>query len=264
VFWRYRLRPTRRFEYVSSSATDMVGYTPEEHYADPDLVMKFIHPEDEPLLRRAIEAPHAVSLPLVLRWRAKNGRVVRAKHWLFIELDQMGQPTVIEGLAEEVSAAEEGEAEWLGPEHLFALSLDMLCIAGVDGYFKRLNPAWERTLGWPRAELLSRPYLEFVHPDDRERTVVEAARLARGSDTISFENRYRCKDGTYKWILWKATVVPDRGLIYAVAHVPDKPKAKPVAKPAPQPEPVPGSELPLDPAQPAPAQPAPAQPGQAQ
>lgn len=97
------------------------------------------------------------------------------------------------------------------------LTLNLLCIAGTDGYFKHLNPAWETTLGFTREELLSRPYLELVHPDDREATSVEAARLASGGNTLSFENRYRCKDGSYRWLLWSAIVRAERELIYAVA-----------------------------------------------
>jgi len=97
------------------------------------------------------------------------------------------------------------------------LSLNPLCIAGTDGYFKHVNPAWETTFGFTREELLSRPYLEFVHPDDREATTAEAAKIASGCNTVSFENRYRCKDGSYKWLLWSAVVRPERGLIYAIA-----------------------------------------------
>jgi PAS domain S-box-containing protein len=99
----------------------------------------------------------------------------------------------------------------------FELSLNLWCIAGTDGYFKHLNPAWETTLGYSREELLSRPYSEFVHPDDREATIAEAAHVALGRSTLSFENRYRCKDGSYKWLLWSAIVEPERELIYAVA-----------------------------------------------
>jgi PAS domain S-box-containing protein len=103
-------------------------------------------------------------------------------------------------------------------EHFFALSLDMLCIAGFDGYFEWLSPSWEKALGFTREELLGRPYLDFVHPEDREAAFAEAQRIAKGGQTVSFENRYRCKDGSYKWLLWSARPVSDHQLIYAVAR----------------------------------------------
>jgi len=100
----------------------------------------------------------------------------------------------------------------------FTLSLDLLCISGFDGYFKRLNPAWQRTTGYTINELVSKPYLEFVHPDDREATQREAQRLVEGKDTIYFENRYICKDGSIKWLLWSASTFPEKEIIYAVAR----------------------------------------------
>ncbi len=103
-------------------------------------------------------------------------------------------------------------------DQLFNLSLDLFCIAGFDGYFKRINPAWEKTLGIPKEELLSRPYLDFVHPDDREATLGEAKSMGEGIVTFSFENRYRCGDGTYVWLLWNATPSSDHKLIFAVAR----------------------------------------------
>ena len=99
----------------------------------------------------------------------------------------------------------------------FELSLNLWCIAGTDGYFKHLNPAWETTFGYTREELLARPYFEFVHPDDREATIAEAAHVALGRSTLSFENRYRSKDGSYKWLLWSAIARPEKELIYAIA-----------------------------------------------
>ncbi len=101
---------------------------------------------------------------------------------------------------------------------LFDLSLDLLCIAGFDGYFRLVNPAWERTLGYSREELLSRPYLEFVHPEDRDATTLEAARLSSGDHTFSFENRYICKDGSVKWLLWNAFTSAEQQLVYAAAR----------------------------------------------
>ncbi len=98
----------------------------------------------------------------------------------------------------------------------FSLVPDMLCIAGFDGYFKRLNAGWGRTLGFSDAELMAEPFINFVHPDDRERTLAEAARLEDGVMTYGFENRYRCKDGSYKWLQWNSA--PFQGLMYATAR----------------------------------------------
>ena len=94
----------------------------------------------------------------------------------------------------------------------------MLCIAGIDGYFKHLNPAWEKTLGYSKEELLSHPYVDFVHPEDRDATIAEASSLAAGRDTFIFENRYRCKDGSYKWLRWTGGVRAEKGVIYASAR----------------------------------------------
>jgi len=103
-------------------------------------------------------------------------------------------------------------------ERFFEISHDLLCIAGFDGYFKSLNSAWENTLGFTKEELLTTPYLDFVHPEDRKSTTVEARKVATGNSSTRFENRYRCKDGSYKWFQWIATPVFDQQLIYAAAR----------------------------------------------
>jgi PAS domain S-box-containing protein len=103
-------------------------------------------------------------------------------------------------------------------DRYFNMSLDLLCIATVHGRFKRLNPAWEAVLGYTLDELLAHPYLDFVHPDDREATEVAAARLAEGVDLVHFENRYRCKDGSYRWMMWTAATQPERNTVYASAR----------------------------------------------
>jgi two-component system, sensor histidine kinase and response regulator len=103
-------------------------------------------------------------------------------------------------------------------DRFFNLSLDLLCIANFDGYFLRLNPAWESTLGIARAELLAKPWLEFVHPDDRDATVNAKTTIENDTEIMAFENRYRCSDGTYKWLDWNAFGYRDQGLIYAVAR----------------------------------------------
>ena len=98
------------------------------------------------------------------------------------------------------------------------LSVDLFCVAGFDGFFKNLNPSFEKTLGFTVQELMAKPYLEFIHPDDRPTTVVERDRLEGGKVTLAFENRYLCKDGSYKWLLWNAVSVSEQSAIYAVAR----------------------------------------------
>jgi PAS domain S-box-containing protein len=103
-------------------------------------------------------------------------------------------------------------------DRFFVLTSDMVCIAGFDGHFKRINPAWEKTLGYSREELISRPFLEFVHPDDQKKTIAETVKLTRGGETIAFENRYRCKDGSYRWLSWSARPSTEAQMIFASAR----------------------------------------------
>ena len=117
-----------------------------------------------------------------------------------------------------VAAAATGEYEVYDLDRFFNYALDMLCIAGTDGYLKKVNPAFTRTLGYTAAELLQHPFAEFVHPDDRYDTVAEVGRLSTGTPSLSFENRYRCKDGSYRDLHWTSFPEPHTGLLYAVAH----------------------------------------------
>jgi PAS domain S-box-containing protein len=102
-------------------------------------------------------------------------------------------------------------------DRFFELSIDMLCIAGTDAFFKRLNPAFTNILGYELRELMTKPYYDFVHPDDLEATIQETEKLKQGIPTIEFENRYRCKNGTYKWISWHC-MPHHSGALYAVAR----------------------------------------------
>ncbi|MBM3391602.1 MAG: PAS domain S-box protein [Betaproteobacteria bacterium] len=102
-------------------------------------------------------------------------------------------------------------------DRLFNLSLDMLCIVGMDGSFRRVNPAFKRVLGYAPEQIASRPLLDYVHPEDLSATVEALRQLAAGHPA-SFEGRWRAADGHHRWLLWAINPVPEEKLLYAVAH----------------------------------------------
>ncbi len=101
-------------------------------------------------------------------------------------------------------------------DHYFSANLDLFCIADLDGYFRRLNPQWQETLGYPLEELEGIKFLDLVHPNDLESTLAAVSRLSAQEAILNFENRYRCKDGTYRWLEWRS--MPAGNLIYASAR----------------------------------------------
>jgi PAS domain S-box-containing protein len=104
-------------------------------------------------------------------------------------------------------------------KQFFDLALDLMVVVGFDGYFKRVNPVAERILGYSRRELLSRPFTEFLHPDDIQRTDDQFAKLMMGGDeVIGFENRYRCANGSVRWIQWNSRTVRERDFLYGVGR----------------------------------------------
>ena len=127
-----------------------------------------------------------------------------------------GKPTGFIEVAEDITERKRSEEEI---EKFFNMAGYMICIASIDGYFTRINASFEQTLGYSSDELLSRPYLDFVHPDDRDKTTaVVEEKLAKGAEVIGFENRYRCKDGSYKWLSWVSHPVVEKGITYAIAY----------------------------------------------
>jgi PAS domain S-box-containing protein len=101
----------------------------------------------------------------------------------------------------------------------FALTPDLLCVvSSQDGYFLRLNPAWTQVLGFSLAQLRAAPFVDFVHPDDRAASLAELSRATGGERVINFANRYRTRDGSYRWLEWTAAPAPDRRVVYAAAR----------------------------------------------
>jgi PAS domain S-box-containing protein len=176
-----------------------------------------LHPEDRPV---ALERFHAI-MQGKIEPRQREYRVCRAGgdyalgEFTIAPQRKDGVIVGFFGIGRDITERKRAEEQL---DRLFHRSLDMHCLAGFDGYLKRVNPAWERTLGFTTAELLSRPYLEFVHPDDRAGLVEELGRLQQGQDITAFEMRCPCKDGTIKWTLWNATTLPSQHLIVATGR----------------------------------------------
>jgi PAS domain S-box-containing protein len=154
----------------------------------------------------------------LLRERDAQGRETAGRTRILLRLDTLATIALILGafllLRREVQERARAEDD---VNQFFKVSADLLCVAGTDGYFKRLNPAWEKVLGFSMAELLSKPYVEFIHPADAVPTRA-AAETSAVSGIESFENRYRTRKGEYRWLNWNSRPDAERRLIYAAAR----------------------------------------------
>jgi PAS domain S-box-containing protein len=103
-------------------------------------------------------------------------------------------------------------------DRIFESASELIIVANADGTFRNVNPAWKEVLGWERSDLIGRPFLDYVHPDDKEATILEFTRVAGGERTVNFENRYRAKDGSYRHLAWTGTPLMAEGVVYGLAR----------------------------------------------
>ncbi|NJM17325.1 MAG: PAS domain S-box protein [Richelia sp. SM1_7_0] len=189
------------------------GYSFEE--VENKQVSDLIAPEEIETTTKVFEQLKKGNFPNQYQnnWVAKNGNLHLISWSNTCLIDDDGSIKYIIATGIDITEKKQIEEDL---NRFFSLSLDMLCIAGLDGYFKQVNPAFEETLGYQKVELFAQPFLSFIHPDDVAPTLAEMDKLSQGVKTIAFENRYRCKNGSYKWLQWNAT--PYEQLLYAVAR----------------------------------------------
>jgi serine/threonine-protein kinase len=149
-----------------------------------------------------------------------------AKHCL--RADPEERPGEAGAVAKAVTAQIESDLKRsaLDLSRFFELSPDMFCLASLDGYFQRVNENFTRVLGFSKAELVARPFLDFVHPEDLSRTLAQIEKLAQGLPVVRFRNRYRDVGGHYRWFEWTAKSIPEENVIFAIART-DDPDAPP-------------------------------------
>ncbi|HEX5299605.1 MAG TPA: nitrate- and nitrite sensing domain-containing protein [Streptosporangiaceae bacterium] len=191
---------------------------------DLDFDVRYVGRDEIGDVAAAFRDLHVTAERLVGEIRATNAAIIDNR------LDHRADAGAFEGTWAQLMAGMNGTIDAFAQVHgqglraerelegIFNLSLDLLCIVGQDGSFKRVNPAFERTLGYAGEELLARPLLGFVHPDDRTRTQGAHDDAIRGADITGFENRYIRSDGAERWLQWSARSVPEEGLIYATAR----------------------------------------------
>lgn len=164
---------------------------------------------------RALLAGDAREFTLEFRLVTSGGRHVWLAVRAAIERDESGAATRVSGTWADVTARVEAEEE---RDRLFNVSLDMLAVGGFDGFLQQVNPAWVRVLGWSRDELMSRAVIEFIHPEDQDLTAAAYRALAEDRVVADLGTRFRCRDGSYRWLSWSSFPYPDRRLVFSVVR----------------------------------------------
>ena len=211
-------------ETFNSSAERIFGYTAGE-VIGKDLMMLMPEPyrsQHDGSIERYVATGEArvIGIGREVAGLRKDGSTFPME--IAVSEMRIGSERHFVGVVRDISAvkqlAQEREQAQVQRDRFFSLSLDLLCIVGTEGYFKSVNPAFSEILGHSSEELMARPLFDFVHPDDHAATLAEMDRLRNGERTIDFENRYRCKDGSWKWLSWKVQPFAEECLLYATAR----------------------------------------------
>ena len=196
---------------------ELFGIGPGDLEGDVAALERRIHPDDLAPVKRAVDVALHADLPFtvefrvlmpdgVMRWRSVSGRRLHL---------QGDRPETICGVSRDINARK--RAVW-DRDTLFENSADLLCVTDMAGNLLQVNPAWTKVLGWTAEELTGRPYLDFVHPDDRRTTAGVAQALTEGREAVGFSNRYRSRDGSYRRLSWKSVPFQADRVVVAVAR----------------------------------------------
>ena len=214
VIYRYRLRPARRCEYVSPMITDLLGYTPEELYADPELLLEIVHPVDRERLRTSFQGKSDFHERATLRWVHKDGSLVWIERVNVPIYDEEGTLVVIEGIARDVTERRRSEEQLRASEARFRSLVETAPSAiiglGENGQIVEFNPEAERVLGYKREEIVGKNYLDsFFSAEVRDSVSAVIKKSLEGQPIRGFECPIQGADGRERSFLWNINSLQD-------------------------------------------------------
>jgi PAS domain S-box-containing protein len=231
IIYRYRFKSTPGFEYVSPSAIPITGYTPEEHYADPELGLKLVYPDDRHVLETFLRSPESADRFLTLRWVRKDGRTIWTEQQITPFYDDQGELVAIDGIGRDITERKEAEDALRRSEERFRSLVqnasDIIIILEADGTVRYVSPAIERVLGLQTEEVIGKNAVAFVDPVDRMgaiRTFAEAKKEPRVAPPVEF--RLRHEDGTWRHLeINRSNLLDDPavgGIVFNLRDVTDR------------------------------------------
>jgi PAS domain S-box-containing protein len=206
----------QRFTRANPAFCQMLGYSEAELAGLTFLEMT--HPDDRGRYNHLAEQMTEGKIPfykIQKRYLKKNGEVVWVNLTRSMMRNDKGEPLYSLAMLEDITERKRAEEE---RDRFFTLSSDMLFIGSLDGYFRQVNNAWEKTLGYSPAELLKTPFFELIHPESLKAAVRELQTLGNDSSTLHYELRLRHRDGSYRWTSWTVTPYAQEGLIYGIGR----------------------------------------------
>lgn len=225
--WRAMAEKQYSLDFASDRFCAILGIGHDMIAADPGVVSDLIHPDDkEDFNERNAQAMTGLNTFI---W---EGRIIRNKQTRWVHFESV--PRVIDpetvlwtGIIYDITGLKKAEKEREQFFKFFQTSADLMCLADPNGCFMKTNPAFTETLGYSEAELIEKPIIEFIHPDDRQATVDEITLQLQSGFTRNFANRYICRDGSIKWLSWRVNYSKDERIAYATARdITDNKKAE--------------------------------------
>lgn len=218
LVYRVFIREGNRIKFFNHMGMALTGYTEEElRRTDICPIENLIHPDDLPGVRSKLNSAVAEKSSYAVEYRLihKDGGIRHVIENGSSIYGPDGIPLYLDGIIFDITESKKAE---LDLENIFNLSVDLLCIASLT-HFTRVSPSFMKTLGYTEEELLSIPFMDFIHPDDiKPTTDLIEQKLKLGAPAIRFRNRYRRKDFQYVWLEWMSRPIPEQGVLYAVAR----------------------------------------------